>query len=227
MRPFRPLLAAIALAAGLASPAGAETISEQTRVLDGDTLAVAGQRVRLSGIDAQESRQTCTRDGRRRACGKASTRAMRRLIGYGPVRCEALGRDRYGRAVAACFAAGRDLQRQLVRMGLTLAYRRYSTRYVPDEDAARAEGLGLWSSSFVEPWRWRRGQRRPIAARSRRTNPMPSKRRFQGGPRCQSRSPSPTPHCMRTILRRSAAPHPSPTAGTTNSPEMSKTASIS
>ena len=151
MRPFRPLLAAVALTAGLASPAGAETISGPARVVDGDTLAVAGRRIRLSGIDAPESRQTCIRDGRRWACGQASTHALRRLIGNGRVRCEALGRDRRGRAVAVCFAAGRDLQRQLFRMGLALAYRRYSTHYVPDEDAARAEGLGLWSSSFVEP----------------------------------------------------------------------------
>ena len=88
-----------------------------------------------------------------------ATRAMRRLIGRNPVRCEIGGRDRYGRAIAACHAAGRDLQRQLVRQGLALAYRRYSTRYVPDEDAARSERLGLWSGAFAAPWDWRRQAR--------------------------------------------------------------------
>ncbi|MCY4501942.1 MAG: thermonuclease family protein [Alphaproteobacteria bacterium] len=127
--------------------------------MDGDTLAVAGRRVRLHGVDAPETRQTCTRDGRRWACGEASTRAMRRLVGRERVRCEVRDRDRYGRAVATCFAAGRDLQRELVRMGLALAWRRYSTRYVPDEDAARAERLGMWAGAFVEPWRWRKRNR--------------------------------------------------------------------
>lgn len=161
-RPACVLLAAAALAAGLAWPAEAETVSGEARVVDGDTLAVDGRRVRLDGIDAPETRQTCTRNGRRWACGQASTRAMRRLVGSDPVRCDVIKRDRYGRAVATCFAAGRDLQRELVRMGLALAWRRYSTRYVPEEDAARAERIGLWSGEFTEPWRWRReaGNRR-------------------------------------------------------------------
>ena len=141
------------------SAAQAETISGNARVLDGDTLAVAGQRIRLHGIDAPETRQTCTRNGRRWACGKAATRAMRQLIGRSMVRCEVSGHGKYGRAIGSCFANGRNLQRELVRQGLALAYRRYSTRYVPDEDAARAEGVGLWSGEFTEPWRWRREAR--------------------------------------------------------------------
>lgn len=166
-------LAAAALVAGFAWPAGAETLSGQARVIDGDTFAVAGQRVRLHGIDAPETRQTCLRAGRRWACGKAATKAMRRLVGRDPVRCEVRDWDRYGRAVAACYAGGRDLQRELVRQGLALAYRRYSTRYVPDEDAARAEGLGLWSGAFVEPRKWRKRNRNPPEAR-RRSRPGPS-----------------------------------------------------
>ena len=171
------LLAAAALAACFAWPASSETISGKARIVDGDTLAVAGQRIRLHGIDAPETRQTCMRDGREWACGKAATKAMRRLVGGTAVRCEVRDRDRHGRAVAACFAAGQDLQRQLVREGLALAYRRYSTRYVPEEEEARAEGLGLWSGTFIEPWTWRKLRRERRAAKERRQsrNPLPGK----------------------------------------------------
>ena len=84
---------------------------------------------------------------------------MRRLVDRNTIRCDVVERDRYDRAVATCFAAGRDVQRELVRQGLALAWRRYSMRYVPDEDTARAERLGMWAGAFVEPWRWRKRNR--------------------------------------------------------------------
>ncbi|MDE0408418.1 MAG: thermonuclease family protein [Alphaproteobacteria bacterium] len=176
--PWR-LLAAGAVAVGIAlavpdvSLAEAEVISGEARVIDGDTLSIAGRRIRLHGIDAPETRQTCRRHGRRWACGKAATRAMRRLVGRDPVRCEVRDRDRHGRAVAVCFAAGRDLQRELVRQGLALAYRRYSTRHVPEEDAARRERAGLWSGEFTEPWRWRREARERRRSVERRPQTAP------------------------------------------------------
>ena len=166
---FRLAIAAILLQV-LSSPAHAETLSGQARVVDGDTFIISSQRIRLNGIDAPETKQSCTRDGRRWACGKAATRAMRKLIGSNQVRCEVSGRDRYDRVIAACYAGSRDLQQQLVRQGLALAYRKYSTRYVPDEDAARAEGIGVWSGKFTEPWRWRREKRGKNRDRARSTD---------------------------------------------------------
>lgn len=174
-RPFGHYMALFALHFLLVSAARAETLSGQARVLDGDTLAISGQRVRLNGIDAPETRQTCSRDGRQWACGKASTSEMRRLIGRNQVRCEISGRDKYGRAIGACFVNGRDLQQQLVRKGLALAYRKYSTRYIPDEDAARTDSVGLWSGEFVPPWKWRKQDRTRQAKihRRPRVNPSP------------------------------------------------------
>lgn len=172
---FRLAIVSAAILLCLIGPAQAETLSGQARVIDGDTLAVAGERIRLDAIDAPESRQTCIRNGRPWACGKAAAQAMRKLIGRNEVRCEVSRRDRYGRAIAACHAAGQDLQQQLVLQGLALAYRRYSTRYVPDEDEARKEGIGLWSGSFVEPWRWRKQRRGERHTVRRRAAPAPSK----------------------------------------------------
>ena len=73
---------ALALAATLlifALPAWAQDITGLARVIDGDTIDVAGERIRLHGIDTPESRQTCGLDGRDVRCGKAATAALRRL----------------------------------------------------------------------------------------------------------------------------------------------------
>jgi hypothetical protein len=36
-----------------------------------------------------------------------------------------------------------------------LAFRRYSTEYIPDEDLAREDQRGLWGGAFIAPWDWR------------------------------------------------------------------------
>ena len=68
-------------------------------------------------------------------------------------------RDRYSRIVAICTVGGRDLNAAMVRAGLALAYRQFSTDYVDEEEAAKREGRGLWASEFTAPWSWRRGHR--------------------------------------------------------------------
>ena len=131
-------------------------------VIDGDTVDIAGERVRLQGIDTPERDQQCRNvhyDLYR--CGQAATDALRARIGDDSIRCEIEPeRDRYGRAIGVCFATdGTDLNGWLVRQGYGLAYRQYSKRYVEDEEAARADGLGLHQGAHVPPWLYRRGER--------------------------------------------------------------------
>ena len=145
----------------LTSVADTTIIGGSTRVIDADTLEVKGERVRLEGIDAPETRQICERaSGTLYPCGQAATRALRERIGDGNVVC-ALDpqRDRYGRALGVCSVHGEDLNAWLVSQGYALAYRRYSTRYVEQEEAAREAGRGVWAGRFVAPWDWRRGER--------------------------------------------------------------------
>ena len=131
------------------------------RIVDADTLDVAGQKVRLQGIDAPESGQSCRQaGGQRYQCGEHATQALRTRIGLDAVTCTIEGRDRYLRALGICYAAdGTDLNGWLVSQGHALAYRRYSTTYVPQEDQAKAAQAGLWAGAFVPPWDWRRGAR--------------------------------------------------------------------
>ena len=152
---MRAILAGI-LALALAPPALAVDLQGQARVIDGDTIEVAGQQVRLHGIDAPEKRQPRVRDGREWACGRAAADALRALVRAHPVSCEGLGVDRYGRVVGRCLAGGRDVGEEMVRRGRELAYRTYSRDYVGQEEAARAGGLGVWAGEFAAPWDWRR-----------------------------------------------------------------------
>jgi endonuclease YncB( thermonuclease family) len=147
-----------ALLAGLpaASPVSAGPAGV-VRVIDGDTVLVGGERVRLHGIDAPEHDQTCRRaDGRDWACGAwATAEARARFEGRRAV-CAARDRDRYGRIVARCEAAGEDMGARLVAAGAALAYRRYSHDYVPTERAAARAGRGIHGSRLLPPEAHRR-----------------------------------------------------------------------
>jgi len=132
-------------------------LSGIARVLDGDTIEIGTVRVRLWGIDAPESRQSCLAGGRRWPCGRRATQALAGRIDGRSVACEE--RDRDGRIVAVCRYGGRDVNAWLVREGWALAFRRYSRAYVAEESAAKTARRGLWRGEFVRPWDWRQGKR--------------------------------------------------------------------
>lgn len=129
-------------------------------VVDGDTLTLGGERVRLWGIDAPESGQPCERDGKLYDCGASAQAALLEMLAGRDLWCEARDRDRYGRTVAACRIGapdGPDLGAGLVRAGWAIDYRRYSKgRYARDEASARRAGLGLWEGRFTLPETCRR-----------------------------------------------------------------------
>lgn len=152
------LLLAPPLSVGASSPASDR--SGIASVIDGDTLELHGERIRLHGIDAPESAQTC-QDARGRSwpCGRRAALALADRIRQRPLRCEQTGRDRYRRTLAVCYLGRSDLNAWLVRNGWALAYRRYSGDYLGQEKAAQAAGVGIWVGSFVPPWEWRRRTR--------------------------------------------------------------------
>jgi len=137
-----------------------QDIAGVASVIDGDTIEIHGQRVRLFGIDAPERGQLCVRpNGEHWRCGQQAGFALADRIGRAPVRCQPRHIDRYGRVVAVCFKGNEDLNRWMVANGWAIAYRRYSADYVADEDAARRKRINMWSGDFEMPWDWR-AQRR-------------------------------------------------------------------
>lgn len=145
--------------ASFASQASSETLSGTASVIDGDTIEIHGQRIRLSAIDAIESRQPCQNpDGTLWRCGKDAAFAFSDMIGRRPVSCDVIDIDRYGRAVSICQVGGEDIGAWMVENGWALAYRRYGTDYVAAEDRARNAGRGIWTAEFMMPWDWRKAQ---------------------------------------------------------------------
>lgn len=148
-----------AVLAGLVM-AGAAAAAERPVVVDGDTLRINGQRVRLYGIDAPERHQLCRRSDGSWDCGAAAAQALASIIGDRPVTCEPVDYDRrYKRQVSICRAGDEDLGAWLVRNGWAVAYTRYSSRYVPEETMARLERRGIWAGEFDRPENWRAARR--------------------------------------------------------------------
>lgn len=154
---MRWIVLALVLVAGGAS---AETLVGVASVVDGATLKIHGESIRLHGIDAPESAQQCRHEGRSWPCGRRTAFALARpRIGRRSVRFDGRERDRYGRLLAVCDQGGTDLNAWMVREGWALAYRRYSRDYVGEERQAREAGAGVWRGEFTRPWEWRSQQR--------------------------------------------------------------------
>jgi len=135
---------------------GDASLSGVATVIDGDTIEIHGQRIRLYGIDAPESRQECTQpDGTTWRCGQQAALALSDRIGRATVRCDPRDRDRYGRIIAICFKGTENLNRWMVVNGWAMAYRKYSLDYAADEERAKRARLGIWSGTFEIPWDWR------------------------------------------------------------------------
>ena len=151
------LVAVTLCLASLSFAASAETLSGTPRVIDGDTIELAGERVRLHGIDTPEAQQLCEAEGTEYRCGDMATAYLVSLTLGNQVSCEGAKSDRYKRLIAVCYVEGDDLNAALVRAGWAVAYRRYSIDYVNEEEAAQSEGIGMWRGGFQMPWDWRRG----------------------------------------------------------------------
>lgn len=128
----------------------------QAFAVDGDSLRIGQDRIRLLGLDAPEYEQECeSREGEPYPCGLDARDALARLVGDRELTCEASERDQYGRALAVCSAGDEDIGAALVEQGMAVA----DGRYLAEESAARAGGVGVWQGEFIHPAEWRRGAR--------------------------------------------------------------------
>ena len=130
--------------------------SQDIKITDGDSIKINGDKIRFSGIDTPELKQTCIKNYVKILCGLNAKRILVDKIGNNKVTCVKEGKDRYKRILAECFVNNESLSSYLVRSGYAFAYRKYSKKFISDEEFAKSNKLGLWSMEFDYPWDWRK-----------------------------------------------------------------------
>ena len=133
--------------------------AQELKVIDGDTIHLNGEKIRFTGIDTPELKQTCIKDDVENLCGVTAKQILVKKIGNNVIECISEGRDQYKRILAECFVNNESLSSYLVRSGYAFAYRRYSKKFVPDEDYARINKIGMWSMEFDYPWDYRKSKK--------------------------------------------------------------------
>ncbi|WP_057266673.1 thermonuclease family protein [Acidovorax sp. Root219] len=152
--PVTPPVAAIPEKAVKPKPATCDS-AQVLRVVDGDTLVVAGskgtEKIRIGQIDAPEKSQ---------AYGPQATACLVDLVANKQVSVCRDGSDRYGRTIANLLVGNTDVASQLVAKGCAWAYDKYleaQSTLPAQQDQARASSLGLWASNSTAPWVYRGG----------------------------------------------------------------------
>jgi endonuclease YncB( thermonuclease family) len=132
---------------------------QDLKVVDGDTINLNGEKIRFIGIDSPELKQTCLKEGIQDLCGVTAKQILIDKIGNSKVECISEGKDQYKRTLAECFVNNMSLSSYLVRNGYAFAYRKYSKKFVLDEDYARFNKIGMWSMKFDYPWDYRKSNK--------------------------------------------------------------------
>jgi endonuclease YncB( thermonuclease family) len=171
------VVAAVPAAADAAKAQTYPVVVGQAGVTDGDTIRLGnatvttadgrstemtGVRIRFHGIDAPEKAQIC-KDANDKDwfCGHEATMAMAAMVRGKVVTCFIHDIDRYKRLISVCSVPGiPDINAELVKRGIAVAYREYSTDYVDEEETAHAAHVGLWAGEFQMPWDWRKAQKK-------------------------------------------------------------------
>ena len=135
------------------------TNAQNIQITDGDTIKINGEKIRFSGIDTPEMKQTCIENGIINPCGVTAKKILIDKISNNEVICISEGKDQYKRTLAECFVNDESLSSYLVRSGYAFAYRRYSKKFIADEEYAKFNKIGMWSMKFDYPWDWRKKNR--------------------------------------------------------------------
>ena len=135
------------------------------RIIDGDSLEINDNKIRLFGIDAPEIKQVCKKPyliisflsfQKKYECGLLAANKLKKLINNNKIKCISERKDQYNRYLSICYLKNKDINSWLVKNGYAIAYRRYSKKYVLEEQHAEKNKLGIWQGTFQTPEEWRK-----------------------------------------------------------------------
>ncbi|RZL18776.1 MAG: thermonuclease family protein [Sphingomonas sp.] len=168
------LVLALALAAcgGAASQAeDPALIRADGRAIDGDTVSFD---VRIFGADAFEKRQLCRNTDGCWPCGKAAQDYASKLLKSGSSTIRLTGKQSYGRLIGTVEIGGQDLGESMIAAGLAVPATSYlksdperARRYLAAYENAEARHAGVHAGYFIDPAKWRRGERLSCEARGK------------------------------------------------------------
>ena len=121
-------------------------------VVDGDSLKLGEQNVRLAHIDAPEYYQTCKRaDKSTYNCGIKAREKLESLLKLGELSCKTVGRDIYNRDMSECFAGRTNINLEMVRSGWAVVYKIRDAAYLEAHADAKRAKLGIWQGKYMKP----------------------------------------------------------------------------
>lgn len=141
------------------------------RAIDGDTVSFD---VRLFGADAFEKRQLCRKTDGCWPCGKAAQDYASKLLKSGGSTIRLTGKQSYGRPIGTVEIEGQDLGESMIAAGLAVPATSYlksdperAQRYLAAYEKAEARHAGVHAGYFIDPTKWRRGERLSCEARGK------------------------------------------------------------
>ena len=135
------------------------------KVIDGDTIKILNQKIRLFGIDAPEMKQKCKKPfisisfltlNKEYDCGVVSTIKLKKKIINKEISCLINNKDKYGRFIGECFYKNININGWMVENGYAIAYLKYSKKFLMLENLAKNNKKGIWQGKFEKPWNWRK-----------------------------------------------------------------------
>ena len=140
--------------------ANSKSLDNSLRIIDGDTIILDSEKIRLYGIDTPEKKQKCKdKNGLSYPCGVVATNELKKIINSGQLFCRKKTTDRYSRSISICYVNGVNINSLMVKNGWALAYRKYSMDYIDEEKEAKDKKMGMWTGKFLAPWKWRKLKR--------------------------------------------------------------------
>jgi endonuclease YncB( thermonuclease family) len=127
-------------------------------IIDAGRMMLDGHTVELWGINMLAGDQPCWQGDRTWSCGEESLTAYKHFVDGQLVSCDIKDATTEGLTIAQCWLQDgqQDIARHLIVKGWAFAKREISGNYYGlDEDTARKNRLGIWTSRFqtAEDWR--------------------------------------------------------------------------